>query len=131
MLRSSAITLTNRTRSDTGGSQDRSTMRQDRRRQDLHLPGRLLMNHVDVAHQQLTGVHMHGPNLLGSVPVAGVTGVERQPNRSTQPWEVHTCSDPLRPCGVGAVVILDAGQVPHQPGDQVRPDSTQKASCWV
>jgi hypothetical protein len=55
-------------------------------------PGRLLVDRIMVAHQQLAGLHLHGRHLIGPVPVAGVPGSNGNPNRSTQPCEVQTCS---------------------------------------
>jgi hypothetical protein len=83
----------------------------------LDIANGLQVDRVVVAHQQRPGPNLYGRHLIGPVPVAGVPGVERQP-------------EPLGPAlggpdllglgGVGEVVVLDAGQMPHQPGDRVR-----------
>ena len=75
----------------------------------------VLVDGVVVAHQ-LRGGRPHGRDLVGAVAVAGVPGVERQPE------PLHPAlggPDLLGPEGVGQVVVLDAGQVPDQPGDRV------------
>jgi hypothetical protein len=82
-----------------------------------HVPEGLLVDCVVIPDQQGTRVHLHGGHVLGLVSVAGVLGVERQP-------------EPLHPApggpdlldlkGVGQMIVLDPGQMPDQPADRVR-----------
>src|SRR6266545_4796024 len=83
----------------------------------LEIADRLLVDGVVVAQQQLLG-GPHGGDLVGPVPVAGVQRVQRQ----AEPLDpVLRGPDLLDPRGVGDVVVLDARQVPDQPGDRVGP----------
>ena len=73
------------------------------------------MHRIVVAGQQVPGGHPDLRDLLGSVPVPGVVRLERQlePLAVLGPHLRH-------PERVGHVVVLDPGQVPHQPRDRVR-----------
>src|SRR6516225_1543950 len=71
----------------------------------VHDPGQLVGGHAgDVFEAQLVhrvvvageqiGGRLHLRHVVGTVPVAGVIARQVQPNRSTQPSRVHTCSTP-------------------------------------
>ncbi len=74
------------------------------------------MHRVVVAGQQAGGVDPHLGDLRGAVPVPGV--VAGQPEAEALlplPGQPHL----VEPEGVGDMVVLDAGEVPDQPGDGV------------
>jgi hypothetical protein len=78
-------------------------------------PDRLGVRRVVVAGEQVGRGHRDLRYLLGGMPVPGVVRIERQlePLAVLGPHLRH-------PERVGHVVILNPGQVPHQPGDRVR-----------
>src|SRR6266540_5797374 len=82
----------------------------------LDVADRLLVDGVVIVDEQIAGVDRHCCDVVGPVRVPGIPQVERQ----TQ--ALHPAlrgPDLVGPGRSRDVIVLDAGQVPHQPRDRV------------
>src|SRR6266540_2564862 len=82
----------------------------------LDVADRLLVDGVVIVDEQIPGVDVHFGHVLAPVPVPRIPRVERQ-TETLHP----ALRGPDLVClrDIRDVVVLDAGQVPHQPGDRV------------
>ena len=96
------------------------------RDRSTHVAKGRLLDRVVVA-EQGDRVGGHGHDLLGPVPVPGVGDRQRQPEALRPRRRGPQLLGPGHLCDV---VVLDAGQVPDQPRDRVRPvvDTEQQLS---
>ncbi len=110
------MTLTNRTPRVTGGSQLRSTTRVEVTVVERAQESQRLVVHVLEVADQCGRIGRHRLHEVRVVAVAGVCDVDRQPEPvgpSLGRPDLFLAVEP------GDVIVLDAGQVPDEPGDGV------------